>query len=403
MEEIVLEDNTLKYRRPDIEGGYIYDKDEIDYYRATQRNDVLDNLLLGDFNMVGAYVINNALVEELIKLNKVYVDAYAKTMFCDSVRTFGNEQLHFCLNIIKDSPSKGKVTASLELLESIDRANGYYKNTNSALINSCIFEDKSNVNKKIFEYYHIIDSKDVGDEKREKDYEVPNIIRRRKELVRLKELCSATSCRLDKELFQKRISLLMHNPNAKDLLEEFNKQVFYIKDTILDKKNPLYYRHLNQILDGILQQFGNDLKDEKELLKNLTMVQVDYAQKQFKQEAIRTNEIIRHDDKERRDYFRKQQKAELKQEGKEVKQDSKEEKPEEKAKTVKAPKKEAVSSVKEEKTEKIEKVKPKKPAQKPAKLEKTDNRENSSLLEAIDDELEDLEVDIDANSNIETM
>lgn len=398
-----MEENTLKYRRPDIEGGYIYDKDEIDYYRATQRNDVLDNLLLGDFNMVGAYVINNALVEELIKLNKVYVDAYAKTMFCDSVRSFGNEQLHFCLNIIKDSPSKGKVTASLELLESIDRANGYYKNTNSALINSHIFDDKANVNKQIFEYYHIIDSKEIGDEKREKDYEVPNIIRRQKELIRLKELCSATSCRLDKELFQKRISLLMHNPNAKDLLEEFNKQVFYIKDTLLDKRNPLYFRHLNQILDGILQQYGNDLKDEKELLKNLTQVQVDYAQKQFKQDAIRTNEIIRHDDKERRDYFRKQQKAEAKQGTKEVKQENKEAKPEEKSKTVKAPKKETSPSVKQEKTVELEKAsQPKKPV-KPAKLDKVGSRENSSLLEAIDDELEDLEVNIDANSNIETM
>ena len=401
-----MEVNTLKYRRPDIEGGYLYDKDEIDYYRATQRNDVLDNLLLGDFNMVGAYVINNALVEELIKLNKVYVDAYAKTMFCDSVRIFADDQLHFCLNIMKDTPSKGKVTASLELLESIDRANGYYQNTNSALIDSHIFEDKANVNKQIFDYYHIIDSKDVGDEKREKDYEVPNIIRRQKELLRLRELCSATSCRLDKELFQKRIALLMHNANAKNILEEFNKQVFYVKDTVLDKKNPLYYRHLNQILDGILQQYSNELKEEKELLKNLTLVQVDYAQKQFKQEAIRNSEIIRHDDKERRDYFRKQQKVEAKQTTQEP---TKVVKPEEKKPEVKEPKKEVSFSAKQEKIASVSKPEKEKtkqvkqPEKKPVKVEKKVSKENLSVLQAMDDELDDLELGTDRNENIETM
>lgn len=313
-----MEENTLKYRRPDIEGGYLYNKEEIDYYRVIQRNDIFDNLMLGDYNMVGAYVINNAIVDELIKMNKVYTDAYAKTMFCESIRKFNAEPLHFCLNIIKDSPQKGKVTATLELLEQIDRANGYYRNTNSALVDSKIFDDSSNVNKRIFEYYHIFENGNVGDEKIEKDYELPNIIRRQRELMRLRELCLPTNKRLEKELFEKRIALLSHNIYARNILEEFNKQVFQIQDSFLSKKHPLYYRHLNQILDGILEQFDYDLKADKTLIKNLMTVQTAYAQKQMKQEAIRTDEIARKDDKERRDYFKKDLKGQKAEQTKET-------------------------------------------------------------------------------------
>lgn len=308
MEELVLEENTLKYRRPDIEGGFIYDREEIEYYRATQRNDVLDNFLLGDFNMVGAYVINNAIVEELIKMKKVYTEAYSKSLFCDSLKQIGNDKLHFCLNILKDTPKKMQVTVSFEILETIDRANGYYKNTNTCLIDSRVFQDSPTVQDKIFKFYNIISEKDAGEAKVETDYEVNHILSRQKELLRLKKMCQPTSLRLEKELFDKRIKLLSSSIKSRTILEEFNKQVFYIKDTLLDKKNPLYYRHLNQILDGIFQQYGYELAQEKSLLKSLSKVQSEYTSKQFKQEAIRLSEIARHDDKERKDYFKKQEK-----------------------------------------------------------------------------------------------
>lgn len=306
MEEIVLEESTLKYRRPDIEGGYIYDKDDIDYYRATQRNDVLDNLLLGDFNMVGAYVINNAIVEELIKISKVYTEAYDKSIFCDSVRKFGKDSLHFRLNILKDVPTEGKVTASLEILESIDRANGYYQNTNTSLVDSHIFDDGKNIEEKIFKFYNISD-RTKGTAKVENDYELPNILRRQAELERLRKLCLPTSARFEKELFEKRIRLLSLNIKSRNILEEFNRQVFHIKDELLDKRDPRYFRYLNQILDGILQQYGFEIAGEKRLLNNLTLLQVEYANKQFKQEAVRSNEIVRKDDKELRKYFKKEE------------------------------------------------------------------------------------------------
>ena len=133
-EVLILEANTLKYRRQDVEGGYIYDKQDIDYFRTTQRNDVIDNSLLGDFNMVGSYVINNNLITELIKMKKIFTDSYSKAIFCESLKKFDGESYKFRLNIISNSPSKGKVTASLELLEEISRTNGYYKNTNSVMI-----------------------------------------------------------------------------------------------------------------------------------------------------------------------------------------------------------------------------------------------------------------------------
>lgn len=311
-----MEQNILKYRRPDVEGGFIYDKVDIDYYRTTQRNDVIDNSLLGDFNMVGSYVVNNAIIQELLKMQKVYEDSYAKSIFCESVKQFDGQSIKFRLNILTGSPA-GKVTASLELLEEISRTNGYYKNTNSVLIDSRVFANSKDVENKIFKAYNIIKNLDDSGAKKESDFEFSNVIRRKQMLTQLRNMTYGLNFKSEKELFDQRIEILKANSKCAPLLEEFNRQIFHIKDKFLDKNDRLYYRHLNQVLDGVLDMYGYLIADEKETIRSLKRASSNYVDKQAKIDLVTTSEVEKQyemRDRQERAAIYKQDEKNIKQE-----------------------------------------------------------------------------------------
>ena len=125
---------TEKYVRPDVQGGFLYNKDEIDYYKQAQQVDVIDNLMLGDFNKKGAYVMDKGIIDELVKLTKIYQYSFGSTTFCQSaIDVGGYGYIDFAIKM-RSNKAEGTVSASLQVLETIDRANGYYQNTNSATI-----------------------------------------------------------------------------------------------------------------------------------------------------------------------------------------------------------------------------------------------------------------------------
>lgn len=266
-----------KYRRPDIEGGYIYDKNDIEYYKATQRNDVIDNGLLGDYNMVGAYVVNNAIVEELLMMKKVYTDSFGKSIFCESLKLFDGQPISFRLNINSGVPTSTKVTASLELMEDIKRVNGFYRNTNIVLLASKVYDDKNGVNEAIFKDFNV--SKADDDEsgaKVETNFEVKNIILRYDSLREIRETAVPATARLEKKLFEKRMKVLLSSPKCASLIEEFNRQVFHSQGKFLNKLDKNYYRHVNQVLDSVLQMKGYELTD-KNIWKKLQEIGLEYS------------------------------------------------------------------------------------------------------------------------------
>ena len=271
-----------KYRRPDIEGGYIYDKSDIEYYKATQRNDVIDNGLLGDYNMVGAYVVNNAIVEELLKIKKVYTDSFGKSIFCESLKLFDDRPIKFRLNINSGIPTFNKVTASLELMEDIKRVNGFYQNTNTVLLASKVYDDKKDIDKKIFKDFNIshMDPDESG-AKVENNFDVRNILLRFDSLKELKGTSISVNAKLEKKLFEKRMKVLLSSPKCASLIEEFNRQIFHSQGKFLNKFDKNYYRHINQVLDSVLQRKKLkevELEYSKELNASLDMVYARHEQ-----------------------------------------------------------------------------------------------------------------------------
>ena len=57
-------EGNLKYRRPDIEGGSLINKSDIEYYKEVRSDEVMDNQLLGDFNSKGEYVIKENILRK---------------------------------------------------------------------------------------------------------------------------------------------------------------------------------------------------------------------------------------------------------------------------------------------------------------------------------------------------
>jgi hypothetical protein len=51
---------------------------------------------------------------------------YGKTIFCTSKTKVKNHYLEFAVKIIPNKPKKGFATATLELLETINKVGGYY-------------------------------------------------------------------------------------------------------------------------------------------------------------------------------------------------------------------------------------------------------------------------------------
>ena len=65
-------------------------KKDNDYFLVTRMLDAIDNLMLGDFNKNGNYCLSQQLIDQLVKLTKVYQYSYGNTTFCESKMSFKN-------------------------------------------------------------------------------------------------------------------------------------------------------------------------------------------------------------------------------------------------------------------------------------------------------------------------
>ena len=214
-----------------------------------------------------------------------------------------------------------------------------------------MFPDTKDVDSKIFKTYNILNKDSItGDAKIENDFEFPNIIRRRSTLKQLKEMGLNINARVEKELFEKRIEVLKSSPKCAPLLEEFNRQIFHVKDRFLDKNSKQYYRHLNQVLDGVFDMYGYLLADEKDLLSAYKKVNSVYAERLMKTDMILTSELTHNLEKKKKKVYEELAKSTPK------------------VKVIEPKKAEEVKESKPEKKEekKAEQVEIKKPVAKPA-------------------------------------
>lgn len=250
MEEKIEE----RYYRPDTNGGYLYNKSEIDYFKQTQSVDVMANLMLGDFNSKGGYVLTKGIINQLVKMKKIYQYSFGTTTFCQSasdVQGFG--KIDFAVKM-RNNAQNGTVSATLQLLETIDRANGYYQNTNTASIAVYTAPESNTYIVDMLKYFNIVSKKDDGLLKKDKqDEEIDLIVARKNFMEQLKKSALPIIDEQNKQLYDKRLKLLVKSAIGKKILEEFNKESYKINGWFVKEGMPGYYRYLNQVLDGLFE------------------------------------------------------------------------------------------------------------------------------------------------------
>lgn len=244
-----------RYSRVDTQGGYIYNKSDISYYKQTQTIDVMNNLMLGDFNQKGNYVIDKSLIDQLVKVKKVYQYSFGSTTFCQSMYDVGGYgKIDFAIKI-RNNTQNGTTTAVLQLLETIDRANGYYQNTNTASIANYTANESSSFIVDMLKYFNVVSKKDEGllrTDKKEED--VGLVVARRRYMELLKKGTNEKLDAINKDLYEKRIKLLGKSNVGKKILAELNSEMYKINGWFLKEGMPGYYRYLNQILDGLYER-----------------------------------------------------------------------------------------------------------------------------------------------------
>lgn len=259
-----------RYARADVQGGYLYNKSEIDYFKQTQAIDVMYNLMLGDFNKKGAYVINKGIIEQLVKVKKIYQYSFGSTTFCQSAQDVGGYgKIDFAIKMRNNTQNK-TITATLQLLETIDRANGYYQNTNTASIEVYTAPESNHYVVDMLKYFNVVSKKEDGFLRKEKEEEnVDLIIARKKYEELLKNNILDKLDGLNKSLFEKRIKLLQRSEVGKKILAKFNTETYKINGWFLKEGMPGYYRYLNQVLDGLLEVHSAEVLQDVALTAGL--------------------------------------------------------------------------------------------------------------------------------------
>lgn len=249
-----MSEQNERYARADVHGGYLYNKSEIDYFKQTQALDVVSNLMLGDFNKKGLYMINEEVIKELVKLKKVYQYSFGSTTFCQSMNDVGGYgKIDFAIKI-RSNNQNGITTATLQLLETIDRANGYYQNTNTASIATYSAKESNSFIVDMLKYFNVVSKKDEGLLRKDKNEEDVDLIIARKKYEDLLKKGSEEKIDLAfKSLYEKRLKILAKSAVGKKILAELNSETYKINGWFVKEGMPGYYKYLNQVLDGLYE------------------------------------------------------------------------------------------------------------------------------------------------------
>ena len=224
--ELLLADlnkENKKYLRKDIDGGILTDKYEIDRYKLQEYADVIDNLMLGNYNEFGDYEIQPDILNELLKCQKVVVDNYENILFVESINrinAFG--KLNFAVKVI-NSDQQGYKTAVLELLEPIYKAKGYIENTQATIIKKINLPFNEAFKSEIYKEFNIVLIDGEGSKiELEDENAFKETIERKIRLLYIKKYLNNQQ---DFEIcYKKNIEELSKTEEGKKVIEEYKKE-----------------------------------------------------------------------------------------------------------------------------------------------------------------------------------
>lgn len=222
---------------------------------TTEKIDVIENTLLGDYDDNGHYFIAPQIINELLELKKHRKSSFGNSMFCIG-RLLGYGEIVFELAFNKKTKVGEQALAKLYVLENVDKINGYLQNT----IKTKIAEFSSDVDNFIevaFNHFKITNT-EVDDEGKERkliddlNNEESFILAKKQYSLLLEKLTEEKFLDAYGKYFTFRISALtkLDNEFAKAVLDAFNEEYALIENVFLENKN---YKVLNELLDKCIE------------------------------------------------------------------------------------------------------------------------------------------------------
>lgn len=241
-----------KYLRKDCENGYITDVAEVNYFRKVQEFDIINNILIGDYNSKGEYVTTKEILEELLSMPKYITKTFNSTVFLQSYAELNNlNQLTFMITVEDGVPKANYSRATLFLTEDVIKAGGILVNTNSVVLD--VFEAANDgfFNSKMFEKFKVESNKPTS------KTSIPlNILNRKTNLIEAKKKLFVALKPIEKECLDKKLKSYNGNPTGAKIISEYENE---LKGTKFNEVQKEFF--CNQILDMILERA--DYKKDK--------------------------------------------------------------------------------------------------------------------------------------------
>lgn len=225
---------------------------------TTEKLDIVQNKLLGDYNANGIYVINKKISAELLDLKKIKKESYNNEIFCTSVTTSGRI-VDFEIEFKKNSASKLAV-AELSVLEGVPKQGGRMMNIIKTPIGKFTGEITPDfVDKALAKFKVVVNATDEGQDRKDVDDEY--IVKRNMLLNYLDQMTQESYNIIYEDYFTQRINLLkqVNNSYTKKVLAIFNDEFNKISDYfLLDKKTKKVtnYKAMNELLDKAFEDLS---------------------------------------------------------------------------------------------------------------------------------------------------
>lgn len=246
--ESVIENKDAVYQREDSEKGFIRNSIEIPLLKASRKYDVVSNMLLGNFDDDGKYIISKQILQELITLKK-YV--FKNTPDGTVVRGgYKESYFEFLLTKPKINKETQQAICVLYIQEIISKVNGYIQNTLTTPVGTYIYKYDEIYEMNCRKAFNITEQKDGDDGAVKKP---TNFIDARFEhLKAVSEASQELYKLLEMNYFNKRVQILNEIPQGTVVLSEFNKKRDQLEKYFLNE-NKNKYRFLNELLTSILE------------------------------------------------------------------------------------------------------------------------------------------------------
>lgn len=284
-------ENEKFYKRIDSESGLIKKDTEKNHYVVLQKEQIIRNMLLGEYDSTGNYIVNPEIINELVAMPKYFVEEYDSIYLVKG--TYKADKFFYF------SVSFGENTATLNLLEKINFGSNLkpdiasYSNIITTKLLSVEIDNPHENLDEVYKKFNISkepadkikDFSELSDEERAalvnllykvKFNYVRNTLWLKKEKER--ELSEA-------EYFDSVVNLLYNLPEfGTSVLLDLDKE-FVTKKDLIKFENLFFFLSINDMLNAFIEKNKNKIneKDYLEFLKQYKDIQKKYIEQKIGQ------------------------------------------------------------------------------------------------------------------------